>query len=162
MNWQDLCAHPALQNLPFKLETNQWGQIVMSPASNRHSWQQSEIQMLLRRLGQDGYAVSECSIATPEGVKVADVAWASLAFLRQHGTANPYPQAPEIVVEVLSESNSRAEMEEKQRLYFACGAHEFWLCDREGRMTFCDQEGSIERSRLIADFPFVIRLPFES
>jgi hypothetical protein len=45
MNWQEVCAHPALQHLPFKLETNRWGQIVMSPASNRHSWRQSEFEV---------------------------------------------------------------------------------------------------------------------
>lgn len=162
MNWQEVCSHPALQNLPFKLETDRWGHIVMSPASNRHSWWQSEIQNLLRRFGRDGYAVIECSIATPEGVKVADVAWASLAFLRHHGTANPYPEAPEIVVEVLSESNTRAEMDAKQRLYFERGAVEFWLCDRDGGMAFFDRQGLITHSGLIPEFPLVVRLPFES
>ena len=102
MHWQDIRAHPALQDLPFKLETDRWGHIVMSPASNRHSRLQSLIARLLDRHLSDGEAFVECSVGTREGVKVADVAWASSAFLRRHGAADPYPEAPEIVVEVLS------------------------------------------------------------
>ncbi len=161
MNWQEVCSHPALRDLPFKLETDHWGHIVMTPASNRHSWLQSEIQDAMRQRGRDGYAVIECSIATSAGVKVADVAWASLDFLRLHGTVNPYPEAPEIVVEVLSESNTRAEMEEKKAFYFACGAREFWLCDADGDMLFFDVGGRIDHSGLIANFPARIMLPFE-
>jgi Uma2 family endonuclease len=162
MNWQEICAHPALQNLPFKLESDRWGHIVMTPASNRHSWWQSEIQDLMRKLGQDGYAVTECSVATTEGVKVADVAWASLDFLRRHGTANPYPEAPEIVVEVLSDSNTLAEMEEKKALYFERGSREFWLCRQDGELELFDRQGPIEHSALIPGFPRAVRLPFES
>ncbi|NEX22439.1 Uma2 family endonuclease [Thiorhodococcus mannitoliphagus] len=160
MNWQEVCSHPALKDLPFKLETDRWGHIVMTPASNRHSWLQSEIQGLMRTLGCDGYAVIECSIATSGGVKVADVAWASRDFLHRHGTANPYPEAPEIVVEVLSESNSRAEMDEKKQLYFARGASEFWLCQGGGDMLFFEPSGVIEHSRLIPGFPARVELPF--
>lgn len=162
MNWQEVCTHPALRDLPFKLETDRWGHIVMSPASNRHSWWQSEIQDRLRALGHSGYAVIECSIATTEGVKVADVAWASLDFLRRHGTANPYPESPEVVVEVLSGSNTVAEMNEKRQLYFARGAQEFWLCDQDGALIFHDHQGLIAHSVLIPDFPHQLRLPFEA
>ncbi len=52
---------------------------------------QSEIQALLRRHVEGGYVVIECSIATSEGIKVADVAWASTEFLCLYGTADPYP-----------------------------------------------------------------------
>ena len=34
--------------------------------------------------------------------------------LQRHGIANPYPEAPEIVIEILSPSNTLAEMEEKK------------------------------------------------
>jgi len=36
MNWQEVCTNPALQNLPYKMELNRQGQIIMSPASVRH------------------------------------------------------------------------------------------------------------------------------
>ena len=39
-------------------------------------------------------------------------------------------RAPEICIEVLSLSNSPAEMNEKRDLYFEAGAHEVWICGR--------------------------------
>ncbi len=30
MNWAEVVAHPSLQDLPFKIETNENGQIVMT------------------------------------------------------------------------------------------------------------------------------------
>ena len=160
MNWEEICAHPALKDLPFKLETDRWGHIVMSPASNRHSWLQAEIQTLLRQLATGGSAVIECSIATTAGIKVADVAWASRDFLARHGAANPYPEAPEIIVEVLSDSNTRTEMDEKKELYFARGAQEFWLCDTDGAMSFHNNHALLAQSALVPDFPGRVTLPF--
>jgi hypothetical protein len=49
MTWQAICDNPFLRDLPFKIETNEWGQIVTSPASNRHGWLQVEIARLLLR-----------------------------------------------------------------------------------------------------------------
>lgn len=37
----------------------------------------------------------ECSIQTSDSVKVADVAWASDAFIEYHGYETPYLRAPE-------------------------------------------------------------------
>ena len=162
MNWQDICSHPSLKDLPFKLETDRWGHIVMSPATNRHSRLQSLIARLFDRTLPEGEGIVECSIATAEGVKVADVAWAGAAFLRRHGSANPYPEAPEIVVEVLSDSNTRAEMDEKRLLYFECGAREFWLCTPGGELLFFDANGLRPSSRLAPAFPARLVLPFDA
>lgn len=37
MNWQEVCEHPSLKNLPFKIELNEYGNIVMSPVKVYHS-----------------------------------------------------------------------------------------------------------------------------
>ena len=37
MDWREVIENPSLRNLPFKIETNEWGQIVMTPATVRHS-----------------------------------------------------------------------------------------------------------------------------
>lgn len=37
MNWQEVCEHPSLQDLPFKIELNQWGQVMMSPTTTYRS-----------------------------------------------------------------------------------------------------------------------------
>jgi len=160
LNWQDICAHPALQDLPFKVETDRWGHILMSPASNRHARLQSLIARLLDRVMTEGEAFVECSIMTTEGVKVADVAWARADFLHRFSDADPYPQAPEILVEVLSPSNTRAEMEQKKALYFARGAREVWLCAEDGTVVFYNNARGLERSLLAPDFPTQVALPF--
>lgn len=161
MNWQEICDDPTLRDLPFKIETDRWGHIVMSPASNRHSLLQAEIQNLLRSHCDGGYAFPECSIQTARGVKVADVAWGSDAFFRRNGTVNPYPEAPEIVVEVASPSNSLAELEEKKELYFGRSAQEVWLCDECGRMRFFSNHSALECSALAPAFPNRVELPFD-
>jgi len=36
MQWSDVIDNPLLQNLPFKIELNRFGNILMTPASNQH------------------------------------------------------------------------------------------------------------------------------
>ncbi|HRD50429.1 MAG: Uma2 family endonuclease [Candidatus Competibacter sp.] len=160
MTWQAICDNPLFRDMPFKFETNRWGRIEMSPASNRHSRYQGLIAKLLDRLLADGEAIPECSIQTADGVKVADVAWASADFLRRHGVANPYPEAPEIVIEILSPSNTLAEMEEKKELYFARGAREFWICQEDGLMRFYNNHAQLMASALAPGFPARVELTF--
>ncbi len=153
MKWQDVLEHPSLQDLPFKIELNEWGQIVMSPASNKQGFYRVELVLLLKQSLPEGRIFTECSIDTPRGVKVADVAWASDAFIEQYSFETPYPKAPEICVEIRSPSNTAAEMEEKIMLYLAKGAQEVWIGDLEGRLTFHGNEGELERSNLTPSFP---------
>ena len=108
----------------------------------------------------NGHLIAECSIQTADGVKAADVAWASNEFLRRHGVTNPYPEAPEIVLETLSSSNTLAEMEEKKELYFARGAREFWLCEESGTMRFYNNHAQLKASVLASGFPVRVELPF--
>ncbi len=61
--------------------------------------------------------------------------------------------APEICIEVLSESNTRAEIDEKRLLYFERGAQELWTCDLKGRMRFFDSSGEMSGSGLVPSFP---------
>jgi hypothetical protein len=77
MNWQEVCEHPDLKNLPFRIELNERGQIVMSPVKIIHSFYQGEIEHLLRSLTESGTAMPECAISTHKGTKVADVVWIS-------------------------------------------------------------------------------------
>jgi Uma2 family endonuclease len=155
MNWQEVCDDPILRDLPYKIELNEWGNIVMSPASSKHSLLQGLIQDALRAVRKDGFVYQECPVQTAKGVKAADVAWASFEFVRQHSHESPLGKAPELCVEVLSPSNSVREMEEKRELYFARGAHEVWLCDETGTLTFYDCTGQIASSCL---FPNLSRI----
>jgi Uma2 family endonuclease len=153
MHWQEVINHPSLKDLPFKIELNKYGKIEMSPASNHHGRLQGRIFSLLEKLGKLGELYLECSIQTSAGVKVADVAWCSKDFFQAHGEETPLQVAPEICVEVLSPSNSDAEMSEKIDLYLARGAKEVWICDDRGGMSFYAHAGRIGWSAIIGKFP---------
>jgi len=64
---------------------NKWGKILMSPASNNHGRWPFEVGLMIKQKKPTGTIITECSIKTPEGVKVADVAWLSDAFVEKHG-----------------------------------------------------------------------------
>ncbi|CAK0767486.1 hypothetical protein CCP3SC1_40086 [Gammaproteobacteria bacterium] len=97
----------------------------MSPATNRQGFFQAKLARLLDELGRQGISITECSIQTNEGVNVAGVAWASSNFIKRRHLANPYPEAPEIVVEILSPSNSQDEMNEKRSFTLPWGPMSF-------------------------------------
>lgn len=141
MQWSEVLSDPSLRDLPYKIELDKYGRIIMSPASNRHGIQQAKLVRLLAGMLSDGEIATECSIATHRGVKVADVVWMSPAFLARYGEQTPYPQAPELCVEILSPTNGAREMEEKVRLYLGHGAHEVWVVDGEGSITPYGPEG---------------------
>ena len=96
-------ARPAVQG-----RDQSRGQLIMSPAKNVHAFYQGRVaELLKRRLG--GHVFAECSIGTPEGVKVADVAWCSDVFLRSPRVASIRMHvAPEICVEIKSPFNAES------------------------------------------------------
>lgn len=148
MEWAEVLADPVLQDLPYKIELNEYGKIVMSPASNRHSLLQGD---LIRLLGGQlpGRVFPECSIQTTKGIKVADVVWCSVDFIHRYNFTTPYPHAPELCVEIVSPSNSRQELAEKIMLYLAAGAREVWIVFEDGQIEIYDASGRLERSALL-------------
>ncbi|HHT00519.1 MAG TPA: Uma2 family endonuclease [Thiomicrospira sp.] len=146
MEWQQVIDDPLLRDLPFKIELNKWGNILMSPASNNHGRWQFEVGALIKQKKQSGVIITECSIQTTEGVRVADVAWLSEQFVAQYGFVTPYQVAPEICVEIVSPSNSVGEMNEKVRLYLEKGAREVWLCNQKGEISYYAQQGQLKYS----------------
>ncbi len=95
--------------------------------------------------------ITECSIQTSDGVKVANVAWLSDEFVNTFNYETPYPKAPEICIEIVSPSNSKAEITEKVNLYLAKGAHEVWVIYEDNRMHTFSHTGEIERSSISPD-----------
>ena len=121
MNWQEVCEHPSLKDLPFKIELDELGKIIMSPVKLYHSALQIRVAVILERLLKNGIALSECAIKTNKGTKVADVAWVSSAIWAKIKAETEASIAPEICVEVISASNTKTEMAEKRQLYFEAG-----------------------------------------
>lgn len=63
---------------------------------------------------------------------VTFVAWTSLPGGKPHPRKNKVPeQVPDLIVEVLSESNTPREMERKRRDYFTAGVKHLWQIDPE-------------------------------
>ncbi|MDR3567981.1 MAG: Uma2 family endonuclease [Syntrophobacteraceae bacterium] len=154
MEWREVVNHPSLKNLPFKIETNEWGKIMMAPASYAHGVYQGRIYGWFERHAGGGMPSTECPVETSKGVRVADVAWAGTAFLKKHGVRKlSLPESPEVIVEIESPSNSVAELEEKRQLYFEKGAKEFWLCDEDGHVRFFNPSGELDKSELFGQFP---------
>ena len=149
MTWDEVVSNPLLRNLPFKFEMNGFGQIVMSPASKGRGILRAEIGFRIRRRKKGGTLIFSCSTATSDGVKVAEVAWASDEFIAEFGDATPYPKAPELCVEIVSPSNSKREIEHKVELYLAKGALEVWVVDSKKQITFYTHAGQIPKSKLV-------------
>ena len=158
MNWQEVCENPNLQNIPFKIELNEYGQVVMSPMKVIHSLLQGEIERLLLCCITSGKVFPECAIHTDKGTKVADVVWVSEQRLAQIKYEMECSIAPEICIEVLSDSNSEKEMNEKKLLYFQQQAQEFWLCDQQGVMRFFNPQSELVHSELAPQFPNKINI----
>lgn len=146
MQWSEVVDNPYFENLPFKIELNRYGKIEMTPASNKHGRLQLRLGALLDRKLKHGEALTECSVQTIEGVKVADVAWGSKSFIKQHGYATPYNCAPEICVEIVSPSNSKEEMTHKVQLYLQAGAREVWIIWENGLIDYYGVMGRLEQS----------------
>lgn len=153
MQWAEVLENQALRDLPFKIETNRHGQIVMSPASVDHGRYQAIIVGILYSLKTCGEVYVECPIQTEEGVKVPDVAWASDVRSSTGRDKLTFISAPELCVEVLSPSNRALEIEEKQRLYFQQGAEEVWICSEDGLIRFFVVNSELPNSRLFPAFP---------
>ena len=153
LTWKELCLDPRFRDLPFKIELNGRGQIIMSPTRNFHGFFAFKIGEQLRQHLVNGEVIMECAVDTIDGTKEADVAWVSKerwAIICDEFSSSI---APEICVEVMSASNSREEMMDKKELYLKAGAREYWICDEDGKLEFFDRAGAIEKSGMCPQFP---------
>ncbi|MBF0100824.1 MAG: Uma2 family endonuclease [Desulfobacterales bacterium] len=158
MNWEQVCNDSNLQDLPYKIELNDWGQIVMSPASIKHVIYQDCITDLIKSMQKSGRTLQEFPVETSENVKAPDVVWISDELLQKVKDKVSSPIAPEICVEVMSPGNTKEQLFRKGKLYFEAGAKEFWVCDQNGNMFFCEQNGQKELSVLMPQFPVKIEI----
>ena len=156
--WHRVLNDPQLRELPYKVETNEHGQIVLRPHKPQHGLRQSRITDLLRdHLQDDGARAVEFAVETRKGVKVPDVVWLSAERLaRVPEDAEASPVVPDLVVEVLSEGNTESEIAEKRRLYLDEGAREVWTCAPDGTLSFYDADGARDGSALVPSFPSTV------
>jgi Uma2 family endonuclease len=159
MTWEQLCKDKRFEDAPYKIESNAKGQIIMSPTANYHGSYGARIALLLGKHKSKGEIVVECAVETSDGTKEADVAWLSPGRWKEVAEDFSCKIAPEICIEVISSSNTVKEMLYKKDLYFAAGAIEYWLCDKEGRLRFFNASGEIAKSKLVPKFPASVKRP---
>ncbi len=154
--WEELLVDPMVAELPFRIETNAHGQILMDPPpSGEHSYRQATILLTLSKL-LAGQPLVECPVSTIDGVRAADVGWFSTERYDEVRHQQAFERAPEICVEVISSSNTASQMKQKKQLYFEAGADEVWFCHPNSMMEFFTKEQPddfVHRSSVCPDFP---------
>jgi Uma2 family endonuclease len=150
--YRDLCHDRRFSNAPGKIELDVWGRVLMTPASVYHGRIQGRLSQKLAILG-GGETLIEVGIATPMGLFVPDLAWASTQFLNEHAGEWALTQAPELCIEVVSPTNSVKEMEEKTAAYLAAGAAEVWIVyPQSKRYEVYGKQGLLQRSAYPIDW----------
>ena len=151
--WRQLATDPLVAAIPFKVELNEKGAIEVSPPTTRHAFVQSFVSHELRLQRPDGTTFTECPVETDIGVRVPDVVWASPEFMQRHGTESEFRAGPDLCVEVLSPTNTRAEIGEKVAAYLANGSREVWVVGGDGVPEIHTSSGRVETSTLGFDLP---------
>jgi Uma2 family endonuclease len=146
--WQQLASDPLVTAIPFKVELNEKGAIEVSPPTTRHAFLQAFVSRELERQRPDGTIFTECPVETDIGVRVPDVVWASPEFMQRHGTESEFRAAPDLCIEVLSPTNTRAEIAEKVAAYLAAGAREVWVVGADGVPEIHGGDGRVATSAL--------------
>ncbi len=119
----------------FRYELRHGEPVKVAPPKIEHSRVQWRIRRLLESAaGAAGIVDKEIGfrVLREHEWRIADVAFVSKA--RWESAEDYLDGAPEIVVEVLSPSNSAAEMIEREKLFLENGCQEFWLVDPELRL----------------------------
>lgn len=148
--YRELCYDRRFANVPGKIELDIWGRVLMTPASLYHSQVHGRLCQKLATLG--GETLIEVGIATPMGLFVPDLAWASAQFISLHTGEIALTRAPELCIEVVSPSNSLKEMQEKTEAYFVAGAEEVWIVyPQSKRCEFYGKQGVMQSSRYGVD-----------
>jgi Uma2 family endonuclease len=102
----------------------------------KHSLIQRNLRALLERCADSAsYVDTEVAFRPlPEHeLWVADVAYVGPERFQQADPEENFSGAPELVIEVLSPSNTAAEIYDKEQICLANGAREFWVVDPDRR-----------------------------
>jgi Uma2 family endonuclease len=104
------------------------------PALN-HMFVQKRLQTLLDAASAAGYAFVEVGLRMlPEfEYRIADVAWSPRDHWAQMDPAGQFMGVPELVIEVLSPSNTAGQLLDREQLCLDNGAREFWVVNMERR-----------------------------
>lgn len=146
--WLRMLEDPMLADVPGKLELNENGVIELTRRTlgtrscKRSSRGRSAMHGRTARLSASAESKRSSACACPMSVGRRP------SFMRRYGTTSPLPRAPELCVEILSPTNSVAEMHQKAAAYLAAGAVEVWLVTDEGTLEMRDRHGPLAAGTL--------------
>lgn len=72
--------------------------------------------------------------------------------MRRHGAESEFRAGPDLCVEVLSPTNTRAEIDEKVAEYLAADAREVWVVGEDGMPEIHTSAGRVPASPLASTF----------
>jgi Uma2 family endonuclease len=110
--------------------------ITLTRPKLKHSLIQTNLLFLLKPLADSAAHISMEVTFRPlpdHELWAADVAYLSAERFRQSDPEGNIEGAPDLVIEVLSPSNTVTEMLDRERICLANGAREFWLVDPDLR-----------------------------
>ncbi len=117
------------------------GELVISPKNNPyHGNICADLLMALQVFAKDRKLGAVWDSSTGfwmynRNCRAPDISFISKERLKQHGfkrsTQKFFPGAPDLAVEVLSPNNTRAEIDERLRDFFASGTQIAWIIDPE-------------------------------
>jgi Uma2 family endonuclease len=121
----------------FRLELRHGELFQLPPAKWNHFLLQDRLRALLQNA-----AAETGKVATEFGFRptleneylIADVAFASMERWKSTDPNGYFSGAPEIVIEVLSPSNTATEMLDKRNICLENGSREFWIVDTDHRL----------------------------
>jgi Uma2 family endonuclease len=132
-----------------------WGMVVtLSRPKMKHAKLQTRLVRLLRPKAEHlGVVETEVAFrALPEyDLRGADVAYVSQQRWDDTDDNDSLRGSPELVIELLSPSNTKAEIHEKAVLCLSTGAQEFWVVDPKRETISVTRQGSIPRVYQVGD-----------
>jgi Uma2 family endonuclease len=102
----------------------------------KHFFVQRTLRRLLESLADRGSIVDTEFAFRPlpeYELRVADVAWIAAERLQNLDPESHFPGAPDLVIEVLSRSNTASDIYDKEKLCLENGCREFWVVDPDRR-----------------------------
>jgi Uma2 family endonuclease len=125
------------RNRPYRIERNEKGELeIMSPTGSTGSYHEAYV---IRALGvwaeehggvyfssNGGFTLPDSAMRSPDASWIDQARWEQLS----HADRTRYaPLCPDFLVEILSESDSRARLEEKMKMWITNGARLAWMID---------------------------------
>ena len=117
---------------PFYYELRHGELVQVTRAKMKHARAQKRIERLLEQAAGNDFCVAvECAFRPrPEHeFRIADVAAVAMDRWENTDDDDNLRGAPDLVIEILSPSNTIAEMNDKEQLCLENGCREFWVVD---------------------------------